>query len=50
MLDSIEDFLRRHVKKVSNVPIMWKVMVLAFLIIGDLLIWNIGNGNRVTVG
>jgi hypothetical protein len=47
---SFEEWIRKPMKNLHNVSIMWNVVVLAFPIIGDSLVWKVGNGNKVGVG
>lgn len=47
--DTIEDWIRRHVKNVHDVSIMLNVMVLSFPLIWNWLVCNVGNHNRVRV-
>eukprot|EP01018_Ginkgo_biloba_P034237 Gb_24170 [translate_table: standard] len=45
--DSMEDWIRRPTKTHNNASIIWKVVVLAFPLVGTWLVWTVGRGNRV---
>ena len=47
---NILEWIRSPVKKKKNISIVWKAVLWDFDIIGNHLVWNIGNGNVVRIG
>ena len=47
---TIHKWLRIPSKKVSLTSIIWKSMVLYFDVIGDGLVWRVGDGNKLCLG
>ena len=47
---NIIEWIRSPVKKKKNISICWKAVLWAFDIIGDFLVWKIGNGSVVRIG
>jgi hypothetical protein len=49
-LDFMEDWIRSPTKSHQNALIVWKVVILAFPLVGRWLIWKVGRGNKVRLG
>ena len=47
--NSLEEQIRLPSKDTHNVSICWKAIVLAFPLLGNWLVWKVGNGERVRV-
>ena len=47
---SILDWIRVFDKKKTNISICWKVVLWAFDIIGNNLLWKVGNGTNLRIG
>ena len=47
---NILEWIRSPVKKKKCISICWKAVIWAFDIVGNFLVWNIGNGNVVRIG
>ena len=48
--DSIMDWIRDPLKCHRGGSVIWKAMNKSFVVIGENLVWKIGNGRRVLVG
>jgi len=48
--DSIEGWVINPAKSFKGGSIIWKVVVSSFLVIGEKLIWDIGNGRKLRIG
>jgi hypothetical protein len=48
--ESIEEWVRKPIRHSHNASIIWKVVVMAFPLIGNWLVWKIGRGNKVQIG
>jgi hypothetical protein len=46
---SVEDCIGNPSNSIHNVSIPWKTIVLAFPLIGNWLVWKVGNGEKVRV-
>ena len=47
---NILEWIRTPIKKKTYISICWKAVLWAFDIVGNFLVWNIGNGNVVCIG
>ena len=47
---NILEWIRSPAKRKKNISICWKAVLWDFDIIGDFLVWRIGNGNDVRIG
>ena len=47
---NILEWIRSPIKKKNNISICWKVVLWVFDIIGNFLVWKIGNGTVVHIG
>lgn len=48
--NSVEDWIQDHVKNFHNISVIWKVVLLAFPLVGNLLAWSVWRGTKVQVG
>jgi hypothetical protein len=48
--DSVESWIRRAHKYLKGVLVIWKAIIKSFSVIGEGLVWKIGNGHRVRLG
>ena len=44
------DWIRVSVKKKRGISIFWKVVLCSFDLIGQFLVWKVGNGAEVRIG
>ena len=44
------DWIRAKDKKKSGISICWKYVLWSFHLIGDFLVWKIGNGANIRIG
>ena len=47
---NIIEWIRSPIKRKNNISICWKAVLWDFDIIGDFLVWKIGNGNVIRIG
>ena len=48
--DSIIDWIRNPVKIHRGGSVIWKAVIKSFVVIGENLVWKVGDGKRVSVG
>jgi hypothetical protein len=49
-ISSIKEWIRKPSKYISNVLIVWKATIKYFSLIGNWLVWKVGNGRRIRLG
>lgn len=47
---TVEEWIRLPTKTYQNASIIWKVVVFAFPLIKDWLVWKVGDGTRMRLG
>jgi len=48
--DQIKDWVRNPSKSHKGGSIIWKAMVLAFMVVEDCLVWKVGDGRKLRIG
>jgi hypothetical protein len=49
-LDTMEEWVRNHVKRIQNASIIWKAIITTFPLVGNWLVWHVGKGDKVQIG
>jgi hypothetical protein len=44
-LDTMEEWVKKHIKRVQNVSMMWKALKFPFHLVGNWLVWQVGKGD-----